>query len=725
MRITIESYAAHNINDGINTNAYMPDDSSVLQQPARAVYVPRHLMPPIYGTVTFAEQIRTLVIEFLQDDPAYWDTIKGWFDVYQDAEAKLLGHDQNGKQWYLMGKVIDQGNFKNHHLIFKLSVGDGVWRSETLNSDTSWTVSASGDQHTISPQVAGNVNAFPVLRLTPNTPKTGAGQFGYRKLSRVYNQSSLSAQAYPFDITHGGWDSAAVIADTSKSNQVNMGGGTGTGTGDITIDTAVGGGLPSAGMGYVDSEQISWTGNSGSLLTGVARGLNGTTAANHLDNAVIKLSRMQADGGDVRVMVNGAEVNYWFGTGANAINQAATKIWVNLNFSPKIELILNGALGVGALTTLSIANTKAMDQVLKVLPRSGRLQIDNEVFSYTGKSPKTYTITGVTRAINNTTAATHVDGSTIRWLEHEIYLLYGNQTIDTPTIPDTLKPVFDLTSTNTSWVYTVFTDLVGARPGSFVGRLLDSVARPNAILSEIYTGDHDTDADPATEMGMAIKAWLHGNGYKSENGELEWRLAHPFGITTVTSTGEKFRNTSSWPAKAELDYSDNAKKWVVVWNETTGTLNTWDAWTHNSASLSGTRRYIRFYFKGKQDASSGAYSAFEVNGVTLTLDSAAVPTGALDAEVSNYEFNFKITHVGSGHFLTLRRHVDIGQYFELDCDLAQTTYGKDGIHGPRPGLDENRPHYLELLPGVANVLQFDDANTSSVDIDIYWRDRTN
>lgn len=722
MKITLESFGSLSF-DGVNCRAYLPDDMGIKQQPVKAIYVPRHLMPPIYGVSTFTEQIITILVELLTGDPDYVDTVKAEFDVYYDGEKKLLGHDTHGKQWYKMCKVVDQQHYKDSHLLFKLACGDAVWHSETLNSDTSWTVTATGQTHVISPAVAGKQNAYPVIRLTPNTAKS-SGALPYRRLSKVYNQSDLSSGVYPFDITHGGWNSAAVIADTSKSNQINNGAGITAGATTIAIDTPVGGGLPSAGMGYVGTEQISWTANSGSSLTGVTRGINGTTAATHADNAVINLSRLQADGGDVRIYVDGAEVDYWFGTGANAINQAATKIWVNLRISPKIQLTLGQNLTGGVIASFTVGSSRAELSALATLPTPGKLLIGSEVFTYTGKNPNAHTITGVTRAIDGTAAASHTAGDAVRWLEHTIWLMYGNQELTAPTISDSLKPIFDLTSTNSAWTYSVFTDTSQVRPGSCAGSLIKTDAKPANLESRVYWGNHTADADPATEMGIMCGSWQNGRNWKADNIRAAWSIFHPFGVTDISSSGEKYRSSASWPAIASLQKSSNSgKQWTTVWNEAAGGLASWDTWTHNSVSLSGAYRFLRFYIQGAQAAGAGAYYAFEVNDLTLNLDTSAIPTGALDAEISNYELNAKITLVETGHYFIAQRNMALSQYYEVDADQAESTYGLDGTHGPRVLLDENRPHFIELQPGVTNTLQFDDPGTTSVDVDIYWRDR--
>lgn len=54
-----------------------------------------------------------------------------------------------------------------------------------------------------------------------------------------------------------------------------------------TIPITAGGSFPAAGTILIDSEQISYTGNTGTTLTGATRGANGTTAASHLSTAAV------------------------------------------------------------------------------------------------------------------------------------------------------------------------------------------------------------------------------------------------------------------------------------------------------------------------------------------------------------------------------------------------------------------------------------------------------
>jgi hypothetical protein len=95
------------------------------------------------------------------------------------------------------------------------------------------------------------------------------------------------------------------VADNSNKCQLN--GGINSSVTTIAYDTVTGS-IPSVGSGYIDSEQIKWTGKTGTTsgnLTGVTRGIGGTSAASHADNAEIKLSYVLANGDDLRVFIDG------------------------------------------------------------------------------------------------------------------------------------------------------------------------------------------------------------------------------------------------------------------------------------------------------------------------------------------------------------------------------------------------------------------------------------
>lgn len=60
----------------------------------------------------------------------------------------------------------------------------------------------------------------------------------------------------------------------------------------LSYDTLAGGQLPASGIIQIDAELISYTGKTGTTLTGLTRGVNGTTAALHADDAAITLKSL-------------------------------------------------------------------------------------------------------------------------------------------------------------------------------------------------------------------------------------------------------------------------------------------------------------------------------------------------------------------------------------------------------------------------------------------------
>lgn len=92
----------------------------------------------------------------------------------------------------------------------------------------------------------------------------------------------------------------------------------------------------------------------------------------------------------------------WDGT---YIDYAATG-WVGPEPALLGRTALNGAID-SSVTTLTVTSTSEF-------PSSGRLQIDNEVIQYSGKTATTFT--GCTRGNISTTAASHVDASVVSFV---------------------------------------------------------------------------------------------------------------------------------------------------------------------------------------------------------------------------------------------------------------------------------------------------------------------
>jgi hypothetical protein len=720
MNLSPYSYNSTAINDGTNYRAYLPGASAMNQIAPDVRRSPRNRAYPLKTATVFKAREITLNIQMLTAAPhAQVSILNALFDVTADTELSFICKDaeNSNKQWYL--KVLPvRVNIVGAVYTVTLGASFGLWRSVTQQSDL-WQPTASAQTHAVSPTVAGNVPAVPIIRLKPTAQKTGL--FPYRRLCLVTNPTTDTLR-FAWDVTSGGFDTTALIADNSNKCQLN--GAINNSVTTIPYDTVTGS-LPSAGTGYLDTEQITWTGKTGTTsgnLTGVTRGVGGTSAASHLDNAVVYVSKTLANGADFRVYLDGIEIDRWFGTGANAFNQAATKVWSNITFNPQVQLTVDGAIAnTGAVSVLAIQDTTANRTAILNLPGAGYVLIGSEVFTYSAVNTAKMQLTGCTRAVLGTSMASHSSGDTLKWMEHVIYLVYGDSTLSAPSTNDSKKPIFALTSTNTSLVFTTMSDAGGQRTGDFSGAIL---AR-RGPQTTLYTATQDAVADPATALGMSIRSYQVGSQWQAETADLTWQLVITQGVTTVTSNGKKYRNQGSWPSNAKLQYSNPGGGWNDAWNESSPTINTWTVWTNNGVALGATYQRLRFHFSGGISGGSGNEASFETLGMTLTLDSSRVPTFTVGGELTTYDLDVTISNSASGDQFRVLRKIDLNQTLEVDCANRVCTYLADNTPGPIAIIPYNQPEWLRLNPGVTNTLTITEAGLTALDVTILYEDREN
>jgi hypothetical protein len=681
--------------------------------PTEIHYSPRANNYPLYTTKILKERVITLYIEMLGTAHTQVDTLNAAFDA-RKGECKLLAKDSDDsdKQWYLMAVPDGQPQIRGRLYIIKMRVGFGIWQTETLTT-TTWTGSSTGFTKALTP--GGNVPTRPVFRIKPTSAKTGG--FAYRYPVFVLNTTARAIND-AFDLTGGGLDTAALVASTSKSNTINQLGGI---TDDLTpfpIDGAVGGGLPASGMGYCGTEQFSFT-ISGSTLTPTARGLNGTTAAAHADDAIIYLSLVNADGSDCRVYMDNVEVDRWFGTSANAFNTAATKIWSNVPLQPKLELALSLSM-TDAQTTASFTKNATTQKLFARLPKKGVIYIGTEAMSYTDTDPVLFRVTGLSRGVFGTSAAAHTAADTVKWMEHIIWVVAGNSSLTAPTTDDTRKPMYDLTSTNASHVYTSMSDDGGKRTAEFSG----SIISKRGTETKLYTGNQGADADPATELGMLISSYQVGTRYIADTANMVWQIAIPQGFTAVTAVGEGYRSTTTWPV-ARAETSLDGKTWKVLWTEATpATVSTWTAWAaHSAVAVSPTAYFFRLSFKGSVPARSGATAYTELESITFAID--GDPTVVFGASQSTYDLDIKVSNSANSQYFKVRRQIPLNAAFlEVDCNEVDATYLGDNTPGPIIDYPDTQDWPMELVNDVSNTITIDETGLAGMSVEMDHRDWT-
>lgn len=429
-----------------------------------------------------------------------------------------------------------------------------------------------------------------------------------------------------------------------------------------------------------------------------------------MDTAALTPAKMQADGDDLRVMVDGLQVDRWLAD----MDTDHTKVWSNLNLPmPVTALLRTDIADSGAVDTIDLTASAA---VLRSLASASNkvLLIDDEAFNYTAINEATSQATGVTREQKDTAAAAHTAGDDVRLIPLDVWILYGNATATAPDVDDNNKPPFDLSaSTNTSWVFTSFYSAVSPLPAAWAPGVVYTLGK----LSGVYTGDQLALAEPATFLGLVMKAWQSGGYTRGETAELAWSFFHPCGITHVTYAGEVYGIAS--PTLRGLEKSLDGKTWVTVENETLD-ANSWDAFSHAATALGATYKYLRWVLKGST-ASAVPTAAIQIEApLTLTLDAAAVPVVGSTSETAFYYLNLTLSN-GTVSF-TASYPVLLNESVIVDCG-QKTVKLADGteLFGAF-SKSSVRDSWMDCGPG-AVTFTATDTGMSAVTVDMEWEER--
>ena len=311
-----------------------------------------------------------------------------------------------------------------------------LWENDTPT--TGAHLNCAGDSHTIPMVNNGSAPAKPVVTVKFNAAKKQAGgpaYFRYRNLVNycVNALKDPDGEGFP-TLVKSGLDTATLIKNTAIYNLLN--GAIDASVTTINIDGAVGGGLPTgSGMAMFGTEQIYYAANSGTQLTGCIRGIGGTTAATHADDLPIYASKMLKNGRDLRVWVDGVEVDRWvYGS-----DTASTKIWANIPWVARRISYLKNAI-TNAQTEIEFTtdiSTWPAAGYFMMIPSTG-----DEVMSYSSRLGKT--VYGIKRAQRGTAAAAQSADCVAAVMEHDIRYSYGDEGAGPAPLDANLQPMIDL-----------------------------------------------------------------------------------------------------------------------------------------------------------------------------------------------------------------------------------------------------------------------------------------
>lgn len=406
---------------------------------------------------------------------------------------------------------------------------------------------------------------------------------------------------------------------------------------------------------------------------------------------------MQADGDDLRVFVDGAEVGRWLYN----MNTTTTSVWVNLDWEANIDLSLSVAIGTGD-TDLYVYED------ITNMPTSGILMIDNEIITYTSKDNTLKRFSNCTRGAKGTTAATHSIAATTFWLQHDIWILYSNSSATAPSYTNE-SPAFTLsTSSNTSWDYDDFGDNAGLRAAKWVWQVLGGSPTKG-------TANHVTSADPWQEIGFIMPAGNCGAA---------WYLENPCGITAAN-----FQN-------GEYNVADSTKQFGHIWANDgggsggwskeydipfTNTAGGWVAWSRNETLDTGS---VGVMLQSQNTASLLPFY-WECADVTLTLNSSNTPITLVGAEQGNYTINGRLTNTTTGLAIDIYASgLDLNEDVEIDTKNKTVTYLADNsnLFGALTLIGGIRRDWLAIQVG-SNTFRWDETGVAGMTVVFDWEER--
>jgi len=440
------------------------------------------------------------------------------------------------------------------------------------------------------------------------------------------------------------------------------------------------------GLAYKQFVPVTWRSNNPGWSYPVRLGALDTST-------LVGASKVQADGDDLRVYVDGVEVDRWL----VSMNSANTYLWVNLDFAPQCSATLQAAIAsTGAVSTIGVGED------VYDFPESGLVLIDDELFTYTGRDLADEELTGVTRAAKGSSMAAHTTSDTVYWIQHEILIAYGNGSLTAPSTDDDYEPAFALSSSsNSTWAYTVFGDPNDKRTARW--QRWGNITLAGA--GGVYTATQRVLINSDYSVMGAWLDELHGNAYG-------WYLNNPCGIVNAAWADGYKRAEVVTDFLVHLRYWERGANWWT--NQATlsdpSTANTWEAWSQAAAGSdwdAADTLCIALYFFAAD---------VEVGTVTVSLNASETPQVSMSAcaEQGNYALSCTITNTDTGEWITLDFDMELTETLTVDTDDETITYDADGS-SQFQAIDwsSTRAHWLRLLPG-NNTLQFDDTGTAGV-----------
>jgi len=774
---TVQSYDGHDINDGVNYEAYIA--ANVLSAPeGEPVVADVDFDWPYFIGSTKTPRVFRLRIFILDETnvEARQEELKKWFNTQRGDEQHLIATFKTAPAARRMACRPIRVDFEGMQCVVTLGAFMSLWESNTLETET-WAIVASDDTQAVTNQ--GNENCNPTLKITGTAVPENTWRF--QQPVSVWNNIESSLANYPLELTGGGWDTAALATVAAKATAIDDAGDITDADTTITADDTTD--FYASGLIIIDDEQIFYDSKDATSFIDCVRGVGGTVAAAHLNNAVINQSECFADGRDIRVELDGVETPRWFGAAAGAEtgpNDDGTLIWATLSEIPAQnewdsagELVTLGndlardkdvtadsaAAGSpgdnvtdgktatywhaepGATTGTLIIDLGSLMKINRVrlfhpnstdAPKDYTIEtsedgigaydvqvtVDNsETFKYTNHTFAPVTCRYV--KVDATTVQATGDGLRIGsvnvyCVNHRLRIKYGNSLSGEYDGDDTRKPMFLLAgSTNGIWDYDDFFD--AANPDrAGAWQVIDY---QSAGLQRRYPTTQDgVYADLCTVLGIANKTSAttqFRDGY---------RLNQPCGISEVLHSGYTKQNPDyrRWRLLSIPELGDV----VAEYECTVSSLAVWTAYGPETTTLSQTAIAIVFYHWLMVSSDTAMYA--EATDVKVTIVNEPTVTLLAVTYLPNSQLiACRIRNQTAEQAIFITGMVETDEDLVIDCEAWTVTRDDTGANEiSMLSMEPNtvRDRWLELEPG-ANTLEYVETGVAGVTIVIEWRSR--
>ena len=317
----------------------------------------------------------------------------------------------------------------------------------------------------------------------------------------------------------------------------------------ITVDTTTG--FPASGTLLIGTEEMTYTGKTATTFTGITRNTNSVGAASALDDATVKLASFSDDifsgfTDKLRNTYAAAKVTNTAPAAGGTLTVGSTEgfpatgtiLVGNEKMTYTAKTATTFTIGVkaqghtttytgseaklkGAITATSPANggTMTIDNLTNAsFPKSGTLLVGSEHITYTGwtadttsrplsgSAANTLTLSGITRGVNGTTAATGSDNLDIDLLA-DVSLVTSVETMGLETRTTEINGAINASVTSLTVDSTVgFEDSgfirVGTEIMSYTGKTATSFTGLTRGAGGTTAAAHSDDADIFQEISI-------------------------------------------------------------------------------------------------------------------------------------------------------------------------------------------------------------------------------